>query len=193
MVTDDQWVEATNIYRKDPVEGLALALHYAAMDGYNAFSDYLKEEFKKDKAKASSELVAAYTEFLVLFIHLLNRVSDEMLGWDGTTKVRQALLPHTVEYASRYYERYLTTVTDVIAVIANDAESSYAKCKYYVSPDGNSIRAVRDPYSIKAQFDRRLAKALQMNYVNFFDKVQVVGRSTIGTTNFFSSLTLKSG
>lgn len=191
IITEELWGELIETYRQNPVEGYARLLHYFVMNGFDTLSDDLDALFGKDKEQASAMMVGVYSEFLALYLHLTNRNAEAQFGRDNTSKIQSSLAPYIVENAKAYYTGDTDQVRTTIFSIANDAENTYAACKYWINPnETNSMKAYSDNKATFVQFLRRLSKPLKRDYDNLLDKIYIDGIGVAGTQFFFSMVNM---
>lgn len=132
LVKDTDWAETTKIYQQSPFTALARVLHYSAMEGMDAHKDELEEIFKRNNTEASHQMVGLYTEYLVLFIHLVVRHSDALFGRQAANRILKELMPYIARNAQAYYEGDEREVLQTISHYFNEAETDYASAKYWL-------------------------------------------------------------
>lgn len=188
IIEDSILVEAARSYKVNPAKAFARMIHYCAMDGFDAHQDIIKKAFDSDNQTGSRMLVETYTEYLILYMHLITRKIDEIYGPENISKIQNLLLPSIAENALSYYEGDVKFMTQTIMTIANDRERDYAKCKYWLpaKPD----YSMRDMSSTQYVFQSKLESILSKKHNDPFIKMRIMTGCLKGLTSFFAYLNL---
>jgi hypothetical protein len=190
VISDEKWTVLADSYQENPAHALAGAFHYSAVEGMNMHKDIIEAEFKRDSVAGSRMMADAYLEYILLFMHLMNRTADAMFGRQGATTVQHALLPFIVQNAGAYFEG---NVAQTVMRTANDREQRYAHTKYWVSPPPiKSPEAQRDMNATRNVFRDLMFSVLdKKKRADPFDDLRVELDVTLGCTTFFSFINLQ--
>jgi hypothetical protein len=191
IVKDGDWTKNTNSYKDNPERAFARALHYCAMDGFDAHQEAIDKAFKVSKKKGSSVMVGLYTEYLMLFLHLLNRKAFEMFGSNNVSKIRSAILPYIVENAQLYYKGDAKSVAQSLVVLTNDRERNYAQCVYWVPPESpKGLSSFDDMKSTNYLFMKYINSVLGRSHSNPLENILTSSETLAGLMSFFSFINL---
>lgn len=193
LVGQERWNKIVDIHNnKDPLRGLALALHYSAMEGFHGFSETLEPVFKEDSDHASQLLANLYLEYLLLFMHMTSRHAFELFGMDGRDAIANALLPYLAKNAGAYFEGNQKQLENLVMRNSNETEAIYGKTEYWISPtETNSFKAFQDEKATEVQFFKRLAYALDQDITNPITQLEIMNSSLWGIGLFNKMVDLK--
>jgi hypothetical protein len=190
LVSDTEWQKLTSLYQEYPFWAVARALHFASLEGMHAHRESLEEEFKKNNDTASQKLADLYREYLILFLHLLNRIADEEVGPENVIKVQMSLIENIAKNAQAYYEGDVASVARMLMQVANDREQFYAGTKYWVAPNDSGMSWMKDLNSTKTQFVIYIADIFGWDTNDPFKMLKLQMDTTVGLTTYFYLLSL---
>jgi len=143
-----------DLYNKNPIQSLALAINEGAADGVHGFEEYLQEFFtnKNDLVNARVEI---YSEFICFYTSLMFRHLDAELGEEQGAEAMHKIAKPILNTAAKKVTKYGSKINEKEAE-DNLYKKLNAAEKVYVQTTSFAGKDTYDETSTVFQFKKRI-------------------------------------